>query len=66
MIHVRPNTSRRNQILLAELVAAMSTGVATAQSTTESDPAAAQPGPTITFTSWTGPYMRSQMLGFVR
>ncbi len=22
--------------------------------------------PTITFTSWTGPYMRSQMLGFVR
>ncbi|MEM7318077.1 MAG: extracellular solute-binding protein [Pseudomonadota bacterium] len=66
MIHVRPNTSRRNQILLAALVAAMSTGVATAQSTTESDPAIAQPGPTITFTSWTGPYMRSQMLGFVR
>ena len=23
-------------------------------------------GPVITFTSWTGPYMRSQMLGFVR
>lgn len=27
---------------------------------------AANPGPTLTFTSWTGPYMRSQMLGFVR
>lgn len=25
-----------------------------------------KPTPTITFTSWTGPYMRSQMLGFVR
>lgn len=24
------------------------------------------PAPEITFTSWTGPYMRSQMLGFVR
>ncbi len=24
------------------------------------------PKPEITFTSWTGPYMRSQMLGFVR
>ena len=27
---------------------------------------AATPPPEITFTSWTGPYMRSQMLGFVR
>ena len=26
----------------------------------------AGPRPEITFTSWTGPYMRSQMLGFVR
>lgn len=26
----------------------------------------AAPSPEITFTSWTGPYMRSQMLGFVR
>lgn len=34
-----------------------------AQDTTA--PAAAPP-PEITFTSWTGPYMRSQMLGFVR
>ena len=25
-----------------------------------------EPRPVITFTSWTGPYMRSQMLGFVR
>ena len=28
--------------------------------------AAMAPNPEITFTSWTGPYMRSQMLGFVR
>ena len=28
--------------------------------------AMADPKPVITFTSWTGPYMRSQMLGFVR
>ncbi len=28
--------------------------------------AMAKPSPEITFTSWTGPYMRSQMLGFVR
>jgi len=29
-------------------------------------PVVAGPGDEITFTSWTGPYMRSQMLGFVR
>ena len=41
-----------------------------AQTTTpDSDEAAVQGSaakPEITFTSWTGPYMRSQMLGFVR
>lgn len=36
----------------------------TAQSTAGLEGAA--PPPEITFTSWTGPYMRSQMLGFVR
>ncbi len=35
-----------------------------AQSTASLEGAA--PKPEITFTSWTGPYMRSQMLGFVR
>ncbi|MEZ5812936.1 MAG: extracellular solute-binding protein [Rhizobiaceae bacterium] len=32
----------------------------------ETQAAPAAPAPEITFTSWTGPYMRSQMLGFVR
>lgn len=35
-----------------------------AQETAATD--SAGPKPEITFTSWTGPYMRSQMLGFVR
>ena len=41
-------------------------GVAQAQSSDASATATAMPPPEITFTSWTGPYMRSQMLGFVR
>lgn len=39
---------------------------AAAQSTVDLDGAMAMAKPEITFTSWTGPYMRSQMLGFVR
>ncbi len=37
-----------------------------AQEAANSVEMAAPYGPEITFTSWTGPYMRSQMLGFVR
>lgn len=54
-------------IVLGTILAA--TGAHAQQSTAEPAGAAAAP-PTpkneITFTSWTGPYMRSQMLGFVR
>ena len=46
-------------LTLAALPAAVS-----AQSTAGLEGSA--PKPEITFTSWTGPYMRSQMLGFVR
>ena len=41
-------------------------GVVAAQSTDGSAMAAPEMKNEITFTSWTGPYMRSQMLGFVR
>ncbi len=45
----------------------LSVSAASAQSTTEDSASMApKPKPEITFTSWTGPYMRSQMLGFVR
>lgn len=50
----------------AVLVLSVTAGVSRAQEATNEDPAAAQPVQPITFTSWTGPYMRSQMLGFVR
>lgn len=54
--------------LLAVSVALI--GPATAQTSSETmaetQAAPAAPAPEITFTSWTGPYMRSQMLGFVR
>lgn len=54
-------------IVLGTILAA--TGAHAQQSTAEPAGAATAP-PTpkneITFTSWTGPYMRSQMLGFVR
>ncbi|MBW4706911.1 extracellular solute-binding protein [Roseobacter sp. YSTF-M11] len=48
--------------LLTAFVFALSVSSANAQATQD----AAVPMPEITFTSWTGPYMRSQMLGFVR
>jgi len=44
---------------------ALTASVAFAQSG-ETAMAQMAPKPEITFTSWTGPYMRSQMLGFVR
>ncbi|WP_299950241.1 extracellular solute-binding protein [uncultured Ruegeria sp.] len=54
------------QILIAVLFTSLSTSNVIAQSTSESGVTIPEPEPTITFTSWTGPYMRSQMLGFVR
>ena len=55
----------RTAFALAGLLATVWSGVAFAQD--DASPAMAeQPRNEITFTSWTGPYMRSQMLGFVR
>ena len=51
-------------VALALLVGAVIATEATAQSST--DASAAMAPKEITFTSWVGPYMRSQMLGFVR
>ncbi|MCP5086167.1 MAG: extracellular solute-binding protein [Rhodobacteraceae bacterium] len=48
------------------LLLTIPTGIGLAQETTETAGSMAPPKPEITFTSWTGPYMRSQMLGFVR
>ncbi len=67
----------RNLVALAFLWSAIACTGAFAQETTAGSegstmqPEAAAMAPTpqkneITFTSWTGPYMRSQMLGFVR
>ena len=52
--------------VLAAVFLMMPLGVAQAQETGSNDTGVAAPKPVITFTSWTGPYMRSQMLGFVR
>lgn len=51
---------------LAAFFLAMPLSIAQAQETQTADTSMASQKPTITFTSWTGPYMRSQMLGFVR
>ena len=60
------NTSARTRLaLLASIVLAGPPGVALAQETQDTG-AMMMPKPEITFTSWTGTYMRSQMLGFVR
>lgn len=50
----------------AVLAVTMLPAGAFAQSTVDLDGPAPMAKPEITFTSWTGPYMRSQMLGFVR
>ncbi|WP_298855290.1 extracellular solute-binding protein [uncultured Ruegeria sp.] len=60
------NAVRGCQVLIAVLFTSLSASNVIAQSTSESDATIPEPGPTITFTSWTGPYMRSQMFGFVR
>ena len=54
------------RMLGAVLVVGALPATATAQSTAGLGDTAAMAKPEITFTSWTGPYMRSQMLGFVR
>ena len=66
MIFGKPSVFRGCQVLTAMLFTSLSLSSANAQSVSESATTSAEPGPTITFTSWTGPYMRSQMLGFVR
>jgi len=52
--------------VLAALFLTMPLCNAWAQESPNSDATVAVAAPEITFTSWTGPYMRSQMLGFVR
>ncbi len=58
-------------IVLAVAIAPLSVEAQTTETETETEAPAMQMtapagGDEITFTSWTGPYMRSQMLGFVR
>ena len=56
----------RTRMLGAALAMTTLPALALAQSTAGVDGTTAAPKNEITFTSWTGPYMRSQMLGFVR
>ncbi|MDP5216648.1 extracellular solute-binding protein [Ruegeria sp. 2205SS24-7] len=65
MVVSRSIASNGHTFGLAALIAAMSIGAASAQEAADT-PAPPAAMPEITFTSWTGPYMRSQMLGFVR
>ena len=60
----RNSLSARVGAYCAALTLAALPAVVSAQSTAGLEGSA--PKPEITFTSWTGPYMRSQMLGFVR
>ena len=62
MIRIRKGISGGCAALTAAILLNFSS--ASAQST--DGMAQMVPAPEITFTSWTGPYMRSQMLGFVR
>ncbi|MCL6284775.1 extracellular solute-binding protein [Ruegeria sp. 2012CJ41-6] len=66
MVFSRSIASNGHLFGLAALITAMSIGAASAQETAATAPAQPAAMPEITFTSWTGPYMRSQMLGFVR
>ena len=66
MIQYRKLTSGLRSAALAVPLMALPSSVTHAQESTESEVMAAAQKPVITFTSWTGPYMRSQMLGFVR
>ncbi len=66
MMYYRLKAVRGCRIMIAALFSTLSLSNAMAQSNSESETTIPEPGPSITFTSWTGPYMRSQMLGFVR
>jgi len=62
----RNSFSGGRKTVLAALFLTMPLCNAWAQESPNSDATVAVAAPEITFTSWTGPYMRSQMLGFVR
>ena len=66
MNHCRHRDSKWRLAMLTSLFLSMPLGIAYAQETQTADTSSASQSPEITFTSWTGPYMRSQMLGFVR
>ncbi|MBS9715907.1 extracellular solute-binding protein [Pseudohalocynthiibacter aestuariivivens] len=62
----RNSFSGGRKAVLAALFLTVPLSNAWAQEAPDSDATVAVAAPEITFTSWTGPYMRSQMLGFVR
>lgn len=66
MYRLRQSISGGRFALSIALLLTVNLSAVQAQETQSSDAATAAPKPEITFTSWTGPYMRSQMLGFVR
>lgn len=66
MPNCRRYVSRRQLVACAAMLIALHPGYSGAQDAQATPSASENPAPEITFTSWTGPYMRSQMLGFVR
>ncbi|MCP5073422.1 MAG: extracellular solute-binding protein [Rhodobacteraceae bacterium] len=66
MSYCRNRISEWRLTALFAVFLTMLLGSAHAQETQSDEMSAAPQKPEITFTSWTGPYMRSQMLGFVR
>ncbi len=66
MNHCRNRNSDWRLAVLSAFFLTILLGTAQAQETQSAEMAVAPQKPEITFTSWTGPYMRSQMLGFVR
>lgn len=66
MNRIRIRYTARYRAALTALCLIIPSGAAWSQETNGAEAGSAGPKPEITFTSWTGPYMRSQMLGFVR
>ncbi|WP_282608476.1 extracellular solute-binding protein [Pelagibius sp. Alg239-R121] len=66
MSHNRTKISSWRPAILSALLLTIPIGLAHAQEAQDTDTTVKPDKPEITFTSWTGPYMRSQMLGFVR
>ncbi|WP_299739116.1 extracellular solute-binding protein [uncultured Roseobacter sp.] len=66
MINCRKRAYRWRPAACAALFLVFQPGITSAQEAQGAETLVAPPAPEITFTSWTGPYMRSQMLGFVR